>query len=356
MTSLATQLRLQRWQRTAERAVKKARWARKLRKAAEELAPGERYALSWDPHAERIYLYDSGQLPKLAGALRQVTGLEVVQEHKEAEVDPSREVLVKEAVNPLRLMGYVSRAVGGPNPVSDAIAGALTLGTLGYGAGWLGEMLFPKRYVRRGKLRKTLMRGGALLGSAPFLVHGLINAMYGDKGPLEAFVTPYSEVKMPKDVQEKMKDYSAARGNYVEKQTMPKRASYTPEIIGRPIPVQQFQQAIWNDVANYTQAPGGPYTPPTAGAVASSIVSDIQQRYGGRSVLSPRHFIRGLLASGADLVTSRVVGGVLSALGGLTPEAQQKLQDMGVWGGMMRGMLGSFGTPGPVSGSTRMVR
>ena len=42
-----------------------------------------------------------------------------------------------------------------------------------------------------------------------------------------------------------------------------------------------------------------------------------------------------------DMVTARVAGGVLGALGGLTQPTQQKLQDIGLWSGMIRGVTGS---------------
>jgi hypothetical protein len=53
------------------------------------------------------------------------------------------------------------------------------------------------------------------------------------------------------------------------------------------------------------------------------------------------HFVRGLATAGVDLATARVAGSVLGALGGLTPEAQNKIQDMGLWGGLIRGVTGS---------------
>jgi hypothetical protein len=63
--------------------------------------------------------------------------------------------------------------------------------------------------------------------------------------------------------------------------------------------------------------------------------------YGNRSVLSPRHFITGLASAGVDMATARVAGGVLGVLGGMTPEGQKKLQDIGLWSGMIRGATGS---------------
>ena len=117
-----------------------------------------------------------------------------------------------------------------------------------------------------------------------------------------------------------------------------------------------FNNAIWNDVHNglrssqsnpygtrspYDDNSAGFHTPPVTAAAVTGLVSGIQQMYGNASLLSPRHFVSGLANAGLDMATARVAGGVLGALGGLTPDAQQKLQQMGLWSGMLRGVAGS---------------
>jgi len=116
----------------------------------------------------------------------------------------------------------------------------------------------------------------------------------------------------------------------------------------KQVPVDSFNRAIWNDVHNGRQSStanpygmGTPNTPPYIAAAASGLVTGVQQMYGGAPILRPTHFISGLANAGLDLATARIAGGVLGALGGLTPAGQTKLQDLGIWGGFMRGVAGS---------------
>jgi hypothetical protein len=124
----------------------------------------------------------------------------------------------------------------------------------------------------------------------------------------------------------------------------------------RAVPMDAFNRAIWNDVRMGMTASRNPYgtkspwgdntqqmhTPPQLGAAVSGLATGVQQMYGNQSVLSPKHFVRGLATAGVDLATAKIVGGVLGSLGGLTPLAQKKLQDVGVWGGLIRGTVGSM--------------
>jgi hypothetical protein len=123
----------------------------------------------------------------------------------------------------------------------------------------------------------------------------------------------------------------------------------------RPVPVDAFNQAIWNDVRAGMTSANNPYgtkpwnhpeaslhTTPGVAAAATAINTGVQDMFQGRSMLSPAHFVRGLATAGVDMLTARVVGSTLGALGGLRPDAQKKLQTAGVWGGLMRGTVGSM--------------
>jgi len=131
----------------------------------------------------------------------------------------------------------------------------------------------------------------------------------------------------------------------------------SPDAPLRPVPVDSFNNAIWNDVHKgiqssqrnrfRTRSPYGGnadtlHTPPAVGAAVSGVVDGIQQQHGNASILNPKHFIQGLAGAGVDLATARLAGGTLGALGGLTPKAQDKIQNMGLWGGFMRGVTKSL--------------
>lgn len=308
-------------------------------------------------------------------------------------------------VAPLQWVGRAFRtggkALGGPHALSTSLIGGLLAGGLGYGAGALAENLFPERFVRRGRLRRALALLGAGLGATPGLFswyanhrsladggyqprwwqsalipHEQVPASPGFQGYLEQQrrqmpAMPPTAADVPaRDLTTAMKTAAALLSRFPAPcpvmtraiATFVKFAAFPPAggVGLRPVPVDAFNQAIWNDVRKGMTAARNPYgakspwgdntqemhTPPAYGAAASGLVTGVQSLYQGRSVLSPRHFIRGLAAAGTDLATAHVAGGVLGALGGLSPEAQEKLQDMGLWGGFIRGVVSSvFGGP-----------
>lgn len=268
---------------------------------------------------------------------------------------------------------------GGPSPLSNAIVGGLLAGGLGYGSGALLEHLFPERYVERGKLRRTLGLTGLGLGALPGLLQwgghyqSRLNtgepASWGTFG--KALAAPTSSTPLDPASTQRIKDIKN-RGNFevpLDKAAAsildPILAKAANEYAGlfqgdetglgiKPIPVDSFNQAIWNDVRpgsaamnpfgtrnRWAPADSPMYTPPHVAAAATGLVSGVQAQYGGTPLLSPMHFVRGLATAGVDLATARVAGSVLGALGGLTPDAQNKLQDMGLWGGLIRGVTGS---------------
>jgi len=291
-------------------------------------------------------------------------------------------------------------------PLAQMLGGSLVGGALGYGGGALIEALFPERMVERGKLRRTLGKGGLMLGLLPGAWAWSANVtnsraggkMQGVGGALKGLVTPTDQIPPPDAV---------FPGQYLDEGLSPPLmrpkppARPTTPVLGRQmgpkvaaridaflqqhpvvdnektqalletvklaeldfggvgltaVPVDAFNNAIWNDVRRGMSAAKNPYgtkspwgdntqgmhTPPQLGAAAAGLVTGIQAMYDGASILSPRHFVKGLLAAGTDVATARVVGSTLGALGGLTPEAQAKLQDIGVWGGLIRGTVGSM--------------
>lgn len=250
---------------------------------------------------------------------------------------------------------WAGKPFGGPNALTNGVVTSLLGAGLGYGAGTLAENLLPERYFDRGRLRRTLAIAGALPGLG---VTGL--QAWGSQGPLHragrgglwnSLTTPVS--KLPVTAEDALWLQHIA-------DTRPKFGSATgvfERTRGLPaVPVDAFNQAIWNDVAAGANSnrynPFGTrsqfgsndeplHTPPQVGAAASGLVTGIQQLHGGASLLDPRHFISGLAAAGLDAATARFAGGVLGALGGLKPEAQKKLQSAGIWSGLIRGVTGS---------------
>ncbi len=268
-------------------------------------------------------------------ALSKIPGINKVI--TESEVGPSGEhadewIRIKKAqfskyatLNPFALAG---KPFGGPTALTNTITGALIGGGLGYGGGKLMEMLSPEKYVERGRLSKNLALAGAVLGGMPGMLQGAgnagINSRAGDPRLYRSFM-------QPSEAQKVAPNETALRKHILGKEAAAGMSGFGDDRLGT-INVDRFNNVIWHD----------PYSPPAVNAAAAGIVSGVQQQYGGASVLTPRHFIKGLAAAGVDYATATVAGGVLGALGGLKPEAQQTLQQMGLWSGLIRGSIGSI--------------
>jgi len=346
---------------------------------------------------------DDAYEQKWHNALKAIKGIQSVR--VEAETHPKDAddwVLVKRSAAPLGFFGkpmeWAGKLTGGPSPLSNALVGALMTGGLGYGTGWMLEHLFPDRFVERGRLRRTLGTLGALGGAAIPAWQWRQNALTARSagkplGVLGSLVTPTNDLPVDPATSARMStqaltmgpegaSYDPVRAAYVGQEKIQSMQAQLPDLpeapelfvraveglikagqgmgaggVGlRAVPMDAFNQAIWNDVRMGMTASRNPYgtkspwgdntqemhTPPQLGAATSGLVTGIQEMYGGPSVMSPRHFIKGLATAGVDLATAKIVGGALGALGGLTPTAQEKLQNIGVWGGLIRGTVGSM--------------
>lgn len=350
-----------------------------------------------DRHALFVSLSDADteQLAsRYENALRAIKGITNVSVDYEVGHPGPEWMLIKRAA-PLGILGglqdTLGKVTGGPSPLTNAIAGGLLTGGLGYGTGWLLQHLLPKRFVRRGPLAKTMGIIGAGIGAAPGMMQWYTNAQTDQSGgPFKSLWKPNADVEYGPETDQEMDAYWRSTGNdvlpyngkqaaHVDLSAMQAELVDLPEVNAlfkrsteglckyaelpwnsgadlRPVPMDAFNRAIWNDVRAGMTASKNPFgtkpwqgdntqelrTPPPVAAATTAINTGIQDMYGGASVLSPRHFIKGLATAGVDLATAHVVGGTLGALGGLTPLAQKKLQDFGLWGGLLRGTVGSM--------------
>lgn len=345
---------------------------------------------------------DGDNEQKWHNALKAVKGIQSVTVIAETHPkDPDDWVLIKKSAAPLGFIAkpfdWAGKLTGGASPLSSALAGAMLTGGLGYGTGWLLEHLFPERFVERGRLRKTLgvlgAAGGAAIPAWQWRQNALTAREAGQPlGIMGSLTTPTNDLPVNQAGLDRMTDqayvmgphgatYDVNQARYVGSEKLQAMRGWlgalpdAPERFARAaagllkvaqgmsagaglraVPMDAFNRAIWNDVRMGMTAARNPYgtkspwgdntqrmhTPPQLGAVTAGLAAGVQQMYGNQSVLSPRHFIRGLATAGIDLATAKIVGGVLGTLGGLTPAAQQKLQDVGIWGGLIRGTVGSM--------------
>lgn len=348
----------------------------------------------WNPETKTVWgvLSDSDEeqnYQKWHNALKAINGVKGVR--MEAEYGPYNDsdwVRIKSAVGawinePYQLSGKLT---GGPSPLSNTIVNTLLGAGAGYGLGFLAEQAVPEESLERGRLRRNLALLGAGAGTVPGIMQAYLNNQISQTAgkPLgvSSVWTPDSGVPISKHeliwkkslkdgVSEKRSagpavvDLPPPHAQLVGSAEQFVKEAYgysdsglygSPEAPLQPVPVDAFNNAIWNDVHKGLQSsqanPYGtrdPYggnadsfhTPPIVGAAVTGLISGIQQQYGNPGLLSPQHFISGLMGAGVDMATARVAGGVLGALGGLTPKAQDTLQNMGLWGGFMRGVTQS---------------
>lgn len=115
------------------------------------------------------------------------------------------------------------------------------------------------------------------------------------------------------------------------------------------IPVDAFNNAVWSDAAMGVNAFGtrpafGPsdsrlHTPPAVAATVSGLVAGAgAARDSGR--VSPWDVARAAgSAAGSGLLGGLALGRTVGALAGLSDEGQKRLQDVGLWGGMLAGAV-----------------
>jgi hypothetical protein len=247
-----------------------------------------------------------------------------------------REILIKQAALPgaKHVFELGNAALGGPTPLSNGIVSALMLGGLGYGTGALAERLFPERARRRGRLSKTL----GLLGAGTGLGVGALNA-YANA---QALKRPYLKSLITSNDTPVV--YPFEKESYVVNYGFNPANPMVPDAVGinQPtISVPQFNTALWRDVHKGMIDPYGPFgqhTPPPLAAAATGLMSGIST--GLQSpMIRPIDVVRGFASAGVGMATANVAGRTLSALAVLPPATQHKLQDLGLWGGMMHAAM-----------------
>lgn len=348
----------------------------------------------WHPESKAVWVVlgdsDTQQThQRWSNAMRAINGVQSVR--TEAEYGPYRDpswIRVKESAAlswlnlPYRAAGSIT---GGPSPLSNALVSSLLGAGTGYAAGTIAENLLPQKLVERGTLRRNLAMlggaGGAALHVPEFVANvGINQKATGQQHLLRSMLGEQYQQMSPNELDwrnhylggQKQSMWKEMRDICAQLPTPSRRFLLSSELFTKfgmqtgiagtgsvplqPVPVDSFNQAIWNDVHNglqssqanpygtrspYSDNSDGFHTPPVHAAAATGLVSGIQQMYGNASLLSPQHFISGLANAGVDVATARIAGGVLGALGGLTPDAQQTLQTMGLWSGLIRGVTGS---------------
>jgi len=279
-----------------------------------------------------------------------------------------------------------NRHLGGPTPLLSMLVGGLLTAGLGYGAGKLVENLFPESFEEEGLSSRLAVLGG-LLGLFPGAIAAYTNYQTPDPKTLEqrslwkSLVSPFvlttptepspipgayvdqkwrpprssrsrskiassqsnrqSPVSLSDQIQSKT-DYLAAAWDalrrYLERSPLAERsapffhfskqADVVQDVIPS-IPVDRFNRVVWED----------PLTPVPIRAATVGLTEGASQLQGGSPLVSPLDIARLAVGMGSGSLSGLLTGRVIGALAGLTPQAQDQLQQAGIWSGLLRTVI-----------------
>jgi hypothetical protein len=94
----------------------------------------------------------------------------------------------------------------------------------------------------------------------------------------------------------------------------------------KSIDKDRFNRAVWDD----------PYLPDAYKGMASGVVEGASQIAGDSSLVSPLDIARLGVGTGSGWLSGLVVGKTLGALAGITPDAEKKIQQAGIFAGLVR--------------------
>lgn len=212
-----------------------------------------------------------------------------------------------------------NKPIGGPTPLAATLAGGMLGAGGGYLAGRLGEAFLPQSVLDRGKLRRMGAIFGGMVGSSPGLflgAEGMKMRPADGKSDWRAWIEPNPLVNT------EMPAKAADWGNQ------------TGASLGE-VPVDAFNRAVLSD----------PFLTPQLQAATVGLVSSADTMRGNSGIIGPQDLVRVAVGMGAGLSQAYLGGKVLGALAGLTPDAQQKLQQMGMFAGALKAVVpGMFGS------------
>jgi hypothetical protein len=287
-------------------------------------------------------------------------------------------VLVKAAdgyLAPIARPGLaVQHALGGTDPnvndphgLASAIVNGLIGGGLGYGAGWIADRFLPEEHVNKGRLPLTMGLAGLGIGAVPGLwrytaqrrAQGLPPGATGAPPPLPlpAHQPSIWEPSPPSSVpglepgpSGSVLDADGTKLAAAHPLLQKAAQGYINNgVLFQPrIDVNGFGQAVWSDVSR----PAGQFdpwgqshqggTPPYAAAAVTGLLAGTAQA-AGTPVVSPWQVASAAaVGAGKGWLTGLAAGKVLGALAGLKPEAQQQLQSVGTWGGLITGVANAL--------------
>jgi hypothetical protein len=241
------------------------------------------------------------------------------------------------------LPGGWADSLGGPTPLSGALAGGMIGAGLGYGTGWLGEQLLPRNW-RRGKLRRSLALMGGMLGAAPGALMMADNLHKGRGWNNDALIgypntsesmnySPVLETGEPNptfdpNIPEVPLDYKAAASRTGFEFEAP---GFGPAPV---IPLDAFNATLFQDPRVSSQL-----NPAMQAAASGLLEAAYQSRGGGPRLISPADIARISAGMGSGYLSGAIVGKALGALMGAPEPVQDRLRQTGMWAGIVANLV-----------------
>lgn len=190
---------------------------------------------------------------------------------------------------------------------------------------------------------------GTLIGTVPGVLQAVHHSMetrpwledgtFGrpDVGPFRAFIMDEDDLIKNSPVYRAKKVDNIVQEDAYGQKGVKKKAMVKPGAAFRGldtsgpsmIHVDNFNRVVWDDTKNgFTQ-------PENALLVTSALNAS---RPCGTSLVTPGAVIGTLVNAGVGFATAGVIGKTLGAMGMLSQPAQQKLREIGTWGGMINGI------------------
>lgn len=229
----------------------------------------------------------------------------------------------------------------GTSPLFSMLTSGLLGGGLGYLGGTLMENMFPEDYMERGKLRKTLAVLGGLGGAAGPAYLGTVghrNWNEPGKSPWRSWIEPnvfFGAQKKAIDMAYKAiseKSADSDTEDWLNKSAA--NDEFSGLMITPTIPVDAFNRVVMQD----------PFASMPLQTATVGLTEAANQAKGNRGIISPFDIARIGVGMGAGLSQAYLGGKVLGALAGLTPKAQETLQQAGMFAGALKAVVpGLFG-------------
>lgn len=206
--------------------------------------------------------------------------------------------------------GPINALWGGSRPLSNTLAGAALGAGAGYGAGWLAEHLLPETFQNR-RLRKLFALAGGVAGAVPGGLtmvdslsrgHGVLNPWPPPAEPVEKAAAPADGIP------------SAFPSSFLDWQPTINRSELGEVLLTDPHLDRRLAMA-------------------TDGLLEAASLTR------GSDLVSPFDIARIAVGMGSGLLSGMLVGKTLGAIAGLSDGAQRRLQQAGVLGGLIKGVV-----------------